>query len=117
MAFNKRKKAKIIFINMGELSYRIRTQYVHGIEVKLADSAGKEYQLFMQEEVKYVSGMRVNNPNVGVIVDGHFWKLTTFEGYVMKTKSLIDFLSQKDILDQHNKSFERIKGFKPIEEA
>ncbi|MFG1594172.1 hypothetical protein [Halobacteriovorax sp. CON-3] len=87
----KRKQAKIIHICRSE---KVVTNVVEkklvGLESFLESKEGTFYQLFLETDVVFSQGLRLNNPNIGVIVDGYFIKIGTLEQVMYNRKEVIE---------------------------
>lgn len=56
------------------------TKYVIGLTDSVIDKTGKKFQVFLQENLEYFQDLRLNNPNIGIIMpDKTFMKICTYE--------------------------------------
>lgn len=114
--FNVYKMAKIYFVNNEKKTFRVKKQKVYGLNKTIKDKTGKEYQLFTQDELKFYVDIPINDPNVGVMVDGVFWSITTLSRYRNNFEKLKEMLETKDISQTTKKANESIIGFEEIGE-
>ncbi|MEN6290756.1 MAG: hypothetical protein ABFD07_01900 [Methanobacterium sp.] len=112
MELKTKKKVKILFINSSDKLCRVKTKFVIGLNKTIKDKTGKEYQLFSQDEIKYYVDLKINNPNVGVIIDKHFWKIASHDTFRLKFEKIEDFVSQQDLMSHHLRAIEQVKEYK-----
>lgn len=79
MKIYKYKTAKIPMINNKTKETYFETKRVYGHTCILHDKHGNEYQLFLQDKVENWLDLRLNNPKIGVLVEGVFWAIGRFE--------------------------------------
>lgn len=114
--FNVYKIAKIYFINNEKKTFRVKKQRVHGLNKTIKDKTGKEYQLFTQDELQFYADIPINDPNVGIMIDGVFWRITTISRYRNNFEKLKVMLGEHDLSQTTKKANESIIGFEEIGE-
>ena len=80
MELTDKRKVRIIFRDKnGKLSYKNKT--VYETPAMIRDKDDRIYQIYLQDKLEFVSDIRVNNPNVGIVVGQYFCSLGTYETY------------------------------------
>lgn len=98
----KTRKVKLPFVNKKAREIRYSPKVVHGCSQIVEDLTGDKYQLFLQDDLEHVVDIRVNNPNVGVIIKGVFMAICRYEQYRdngpvtdrIKETNLVDLFSE-----------------------
>jgi hypothetical protein len=85
----------------------------------LITNSGLTASIFMQDKIKEVKGLRINNPNMGIVINGLFMKIGTYESFPQAQIKLMDILSsdylnlyEKDLLSENFKHIASDKGRK-----
>lgn len=88
----KRKLTKIPFNNS-----EFKNKYVYSLGVTVTDKTGQVFDLYQQDKVQYHVDIPLNNPNVGVIIDGIFWASGTFERLHTDEQGFRDLIGRHDL--------------------
>lgn len=78
MKYLKTKKCKIPMMNKDKKELFFNDHKAIGTQLHITINDVK-YQLFLQDKVDHWKDIRLNNPNVGIIVDKVFFKCGTLE--------------------------------------
>lgn len=103
MKYFKRKKVTIPMFIKDTNEDKSYTKYVIGLEDSIVDKTGKHYQVFLQENLEYFKDLRLNNPNIGIIMpDKTFMKICTYEIALKMFNKVREKFETINALDSYN---------------
>lgn len=116
--FQKTVKAIIPFGKHDSPSLMTHSKMVY-FHSQIISNSGLTASVFMQDKIKEIKGLRLNNPNMGIVVNGLFMKIGTYESFPQTQIRVMDILSsdylnryEKDLLTENFKQIASDKGRK-----
>lgn len=106
-----KKICKIPFINKKEKTIYYKNKTVYGLNSFITDKNGKNFQLFQQENEKFVADIPLNNPSVGIILNGKFYIFCSIFQVRRQLNYIKEIFSKIDInekIKENNKNFKEI---------
>ena len=112
-----KKKIVIHFINKKDKTFKeveIRPQKTMFVVV---DKNGIRRNIYVQEKIKHVKKLRVNNPNVGIIFNNIFHAFSDFDKFFYNIDYFLKLIAKSDFKDQQEKYNNVLSELKLIEAA
>lgn len=97
VVLKKYKNAQIPFVNTETKEVRYDPERCYETILKVIDSTGAEFTVYTQGYVKHSKGLRINNPNVGLIINNNFMKIGDYEYLLYRYGKLQSWALTKDL--------------------
>lgn len=110
------KKAYFLRISKNNKTYQKINIKAIGLQKIVTDSTGKQYQLFLQDDLKFHVDIPLNDPNIGVIIDGLFWAICPYSTARRDLNKIDEIIKKNSIHELNLKGLESIKDFKQLGE-
>ena len=101
----KTKTVKLPIANKKSKTLSFKKHKVIGIERILIDSTGIAYQVFAKDIINYYMDFRVNNPNIGVLVNNVFWTIGTVETNLVELSEKFKGINAIELADSYLQPF------------
>lgn len=110
--FTRRSKlVKVPFVLGAKMKMKLIR--VYATEIAIPDITGEYFTVYTQEHVKHVKGLRINNPNVGFIIDGVFFSVGGLEQLIHgfeRFKQAVESRDFKTIAKNNLSKYEETQG-------